>query len=69
MYTLFISTFDKIITIGLLKDGKVLDTNIKESTQNHSVYTMPMIESILNKNKVRGELKKCQMKVFLFFKP
>ena len=52
MYTLFISTFDKIITIGLLKDGKVLDTNIKESTQNHSVYTMPMIESILNKNKV-----------------
>lgn len=52
MYTLFISTFDKIITIGLLKNGKVLDTNIKESTQNHSVYTMPMIESILNKNKV-----------------
>lgn len=52
MYTLFISTFDKIITIGLLKDGKVLDTNIKESTQNHSVYTMPMIESILNKNEV-----------------
>ncbi len=52
MYTLFISTFDKIITIGLLKDGKVLDTNIKESTQNHSVYTMPMIESILNKNKI-----------------
>ncbi len=52
MYTLFISTFDKIITIGLLKNGKVLDTNIKESTQNHSVYTMPMIESILNKNEV-----------------
>lgn len=52
MYTLFISTFDKIITIGLLKDGKVLDINIKESTQNHSVYTMPMIESILNKNEV-----------------
>ena len=52
MYTLFISTFDKIITIGLLKDGKVLDTNIKESTQYHSVYTMPMIESILNKNEV-----------------
>lgn len=52
MYTLFISTFDKIITIGLLKNGKVLDTNIKESTQNHSVYTMPMIERILNKNEV-----------------
>ena len=52
MYTLFISTFDKIITIGLLKNGKVLDTNIKESTQNHSVYTMPMIESILNKNEI-----------------
>ena len=56
MYTLFISTFDKIITIGLLKDGKVLDTNIKESTQNHSVYTMPMIESILNNNNLQFEL-------------
>lgn len=52
MYTLFISTFDKIITIGLLKDGNVIDMSVKESTQNHSVYTMPMIESILNKNEV-----------------
>lgn len=52
MYTLFISTFDKIITIGLLKDGNVIDMSVKESTQNHSVYTMPMIESILNNNKI-----------------
>lgn len=52
MYTLFISTFDKIITIGLLKDGKVIGEDEKESSRNHSVYTMPMIENILKNNKI-----------------
>ena len=35
MYTLFISTFDKLITIGLLKNGEVIEKSVKESNKNH----------------------------------
>lgn len=52
MYTLFISTFDKLITIGLLKNGEVLDKKIKESDKNHSIYVMPMIDEILKYNEI-----------------
>ena len=52
MYTLFISTFDKLITIGLLKNGEVLNKKIKESDINHSIYVMPMIEEILSVNEI-----------------
>ena len=47
MYTLFISTFDELITIGLLKNGKLIEKKEKISNRNHSVYTVPMIEEIL----------------------
>ena len=50
MYTLFISTFDKIITIGLLKNGEVISELTKESSKNHSIHTMPMIAEILKTN-------------------
>ena len=52
MYTLFISTFDKLITIGLLKNGEIIDKKIKESDRNHSIYVMPMIEEILSVNEI-----------------
>ena len=52
MYTLFISTFDKLITIGLLKNGEIIDKKIKESDRNHSIYVMPMIEEILSVNEL-----------------
>ena len=52
MYTLFISTFDKLITIGLLKNGEVLDKKIKESDKNHSIYVMSMIDDILKYNEI-----------------
>lgn len=52
MYTLFISTFDKIITIGLLKNGEVLTELKQESSRNHSIYTMPMIDEILKNNNI-----------------
>ena len=48
MYTLFISTFDKLITIGLLKNAEVIKTLEKESSKNHSIYVMPMIDELLN---------------------
>lgn len=50
MYTLFISTFDKIITIGLLKNGEVISELNQESSKNHSIHTMPMIDEILKNN-------------------
>lgn len=50
MYTLFISTFDKLITIGLLKNGEVLEVLEKLSSKNHSIYTMPLIDEILRNN-------------------
>lgn len=52
MYTLFISTFDKLITIGLLKNGIVLEVSEKESEKNHSIYVMPMIDEILKINQI-----------------
>lgn len=54
MYTLFISTFNELITIGLLKDGKQIDILEKTSNRNHSVYVMPMINDILNNNDIKA---------------
>ena len=53
MYTLFISTFSEIITIGLLKDGKEIDRLEQVSNRNHSIYTIPMIEELLDKNEIK----------------
>ena len=53
MYTLFISTFSELITIGLLKDGKEIDRLEQVSNRNHSVYTIPMIEELLDKNEIK----------------
>lgn len=52
MYTLFISTFNELITIGLLKDGKQIDIIEKKSNRNHSEFTVPMIETILKNNNI-----------------
>jgi len=52
MYTLFASTFDKLITIGLLKNGKLIEVKEKESNRNHSIYVMPMIDEIIKTNEI-----------------
>lgn len=52
MYALFISTYDKIITIGLLKNGKVLTKLENTSNQNHSKLVMPMIDGLLKTNEI-----------------
>lgn len=52
MYTLFISTYDKLITIGLLKNSIVLEKREVESSQNHSILVMPTISNILSNNKI-----------------
>ena len=52
MYTLFISTYDKLITIGLLKNGEILDVKEIESNQNHSSLVIPTIDHILSSNEI-----------------
>lgn len=54
MYALFISTFDKEINIGLLKNGMVVEEMKKESMRNHSMYVMTMIENILKSNDINA---------------
>lgn len=49
--TLFIDTHDSLITIGL-KVGKEIFIKTKESEYSHSIYTIPMIEEIINENNV-----------------
>ncbi len=50
MYSLFIDTHDEYINIVLFKDGKVLDEKHKLSQMQHSVFTMPLIDEIINSN-------------------
>ena len=48
---LFIDTHDSLITIGLKNKDK-LYIKEQESEYSHSIYTMPMIESIFKENKL-----------------
>lgn len=50
MHTLFISTYNSLITICLLKDDKIIEKKVKKSINSHSVHTMPMIKEILESN-------------------
>ena len=52
MYSLFIDTHSETIKIILFKDGKILSNKEKTSNMHHSVYTMPMIDEILNENHI-----------------
>lgn len=50
MNTLFIDTHNEIIKIILFKEGKVVDLKEKQSSMQHSVYTIPLIEEVLKNN-------------------
>ena len=52
MFSLFIDTHNELIKIILFKDGKIIEKLEKESSMQHSVYTMPMIEEILKNNNI-----------------
>lgn len=52
MYSLYIDTHMQTIIIVLFKDGKILSKMEQESNMSHSVFTMPMIESIIKDNKI-----------------
>jgi tRNA threonylcarbamoyl adenosine modification protein YeaZ len=52
MYSLFISTYDELITIGLLKNEDLLSKKEKESNRSHSIFLIPLIKEILDENKI-----------------
>lgn len=52
MNTLFISTYQELIEIGLLRDGKLITKKDQLSNRNHSIYTVPLIKEILDENKI-----------------
>ena len=52
MYSLFIDTHDLDLVIALYKDKKLKDKEIKESLRNHSDYTMPIIDEIIERNNI-----------------
>ena len=55
---LFIDTHDELITVGL-KNGEELYLKTQESEYSHSIYTMPMIESLFKDNNLNvKDLKK-----------
>ena len=52
MYSLFIDSHDKKVSIVLFKDGKVLDSIIEESNNKHSTIVMPSIDNIIKKSNI-----------------
>lgn len=52
MYSLFLDTHDKNVTIILFKDGKILNSFNSVSNNKHSVITLPAIRSILEKSNI-----------------
>ncbi len=50
MYTIFISSYDEKVVIGLLKDGKELARCERESRRGHSMLLVPLIDDILKDN-------------------
>ena len=52
MYTLFISTYDKLVTIGLLQDGNEISKIEKLSDRGHSTILVPSIQEILKQNQL-----------------
>ena len=52
MYTLFISTYNELVIIGLLKDKKLISKKEKVSYSGHSVILVPTIEEILKEQNI-----------------
>lgn len=50
MISLFLDTHDRFIHLVLYKQDKILDAIHKESKNNHSVFTMPLLDDLLTRN-------------------
>ena len=52
MKTLFISTYDELVTIALLNDGTLLSKKEELSNRSHSIIIVPTIEELLKENQL-----------------
>lgn len=52
MYSLFIDTHDKLVSVILFKDGIILNKFEDSSLNKHSVITLPAIRDILEKSNI-----------------
>lgn len=52
MLKLFISTYNELIQIGLIKDNDLFDKSEFETYKSHSEFIVPMIKEILERNKL-----------------
>ena len=55
MFTLFISTYNENLTIGLLKDNDLISNEEKKTIHSHSEYLAPLIKEILEDNNLRPQ--------------
>lgn len=55
MYTLLLDTHYLDITMVLFRDGIVMDSSVKETKLDHSMFIIPMIEELLEKHSLRSE--------------
>lgn len=53
MKSLFISTYDDTIIIGLLSNGTLLSEKRKHSVKGHSIYLVPLIEETIKENNMK----------------
>lgn len=53
MKTIFISTYNELITIALLQDGKIISQKEQLSNNGHSTYLVPLIDTITKENGIK----------------
>ena len=47
MLSLFISTYNDLVTVALIKDGEELSNNNQHSNKSHSVILLPLIKNLM----------------------
>ena len=55
MFTLFISTYNENLTIGLLKDDSLVSKEEKKTIHSHSEFLVPLIKKILDNNNLKPQ--------------
>ena len=55
MFTLLLDSANKLLVVGLAKEGKVIDKTIYEAWQRQSEMMVPEIDTIMKRNNVKKE--------------
>jgi len=52
MNTIFISTYDNLITIGLIQNDRLIGEENQPSERSHAEHLLPLVDGILQKNRL-----------------